>query len=290
VGREANTLRRREGTVVKAVVVGTVTAVVSVLVGVGLLLSWASPQTSATNAQGGVDFEPAVQVTTTSTTRPVPTTAAAELRPVRQPPLPPCAAGDEPVTVDAEQHWDRVVVDTTYRLGDRFVPSDLRPVSEAGFGNTDDYVRAVMIPDLAAMRDAARAAGAPFHVVSAFRDYGYQQSLWDASVAANGIEVATARTARPGHSEHQLGTTIDILDPGSTELTTAFGGTAAGRWVAEHGHEFGFVLSYPDGESSTTCYDYEPWHVRYVGRDVATRIHESGMSPREYLLTEGAVE
>ena len=277
----------------KAVVVGAVTAVLSVVAGVGLLLSWGSPQTAATSVEGGVEFESAVQVTTTATTRAdaATTTTTSQVLPVRQPPeLPACAIGDQPVQVDAATHWDRVVVDTTYRLGDRFVPTDLRPVSDAGFGNTEDHVRAVMIPDLAAMREAARAADAPFYVVSAFRDFGYQQNLWDASVAADGIEVATARTARPGHSEHQLGTTIDILDPDSTELTTAFGETAAGRWVAEHGHEFGFVLSYPDGESDTTCYDYEPWHVRYVGRDVAARMHESGMSPREYLLTEGAVE
>ena len=81
-----------------------------------------------------------------------------------------------------------------------------------------------------------------------------------------------------------------LAPPSLLELTPAEARTVLTRWVAEHGHEFGFVLSYPDGESDTTCYDYEPWHVRYVGRDVAARMHESGMSPREYLLTEGAVE
>jgi D-alanyl-D-alanine carboxypeptidase len=95
---------------------------------------------------------------------------------------------------------------------------------------------------------------------------------------------AAAGVARPGHSEHQLGTAIDVLNPEAGELTAAFADTPAGRWIAAHAHEYGFVLSYPADAQDRSCYHYEPWHLRYVGRDVAVQIHDAGVSPREWLL------
>jgi D-alanyl-D-alanine carboxypeptidase len=157
-------------------------------------------------------------------------------------------------------------------------------VSQAGFPNTDDLVRRLMVEDLGGFRLAAEAKGLPFVIVSAFRSAEYQRQLFEGRVVTDGPDQAAAFTARPGHSEHQLGTTIDVLNPEATELTTNFGATATGVWLAQHAHEFGFVLSYPSGAREQTCYDYEPWHLRYVGRDIAGRIHRSGMTPREWLL------
>jgi D-alanyl-D-alanine carboxypeptidase len=277
------------GTIVKAWTVGAVLTVLAVVMGFGMFVTWdVTRTTSATSAVGGpVTYRPddAVQVTTTSSTAPVtPVTTAPPT--LQSPQLPPCEFGDEPVVRDPLADWATVVVDTTHRLDEGFVPPDLVPVSEAGFRNTEDRVRAGMIPDLAAMRAAAEANGTPFLVVSAFRDFAYQRGLYESRVASEGPEATDALTARPGHSEHQLGTTIDVLNPEETELTTAFGDTPAGQWVAEHAHEFGFVLSYPDGGRDTTCYDYEPWHVRFVGRETAAAIEASGMPPRQWLLTQ----
>ena len=93
-------------------------------------------------------------------------------------------------------------------------------------------------------------------------------------------------SARPGHSEHQLGTAIDFRsadDPTPPWELDDFADTAAGGWLHDHAWEYGFVLSYPKGEAAETCYAYEPWHYRYVGRDVAAAIHASGETPRRYL-------
>jgi D-alanyl-D-alanine carboxypeptidase len=81
-----------------------------------------------------------------------------------------------------------------------------------------------------------------------------------------------------------LGTAIDVLNPEAGELTAAFADTPAGKWIAAHAHEYGFVLSYPADAHDRSCYHYEPWHLRYVGRDVAAQIHDAGVSPREWLL------
>jgi D-alanyl-D-alanine carboxypeptidase len=75
-----------------------------------------------------------------------------------------------------------------------------------------------------------------------------------------------------------------VLNPEASELSPAFADTPAGQWIAAHAHEYGFVLSYPADAQDRSCYEFEPWHLRYVGRDVAAQIHDSGLTPREWLL------
>jgi zinc D-Ala-D-Ala carboxypeptidase len=163
------------------------------------------------------------------------------------------------------------------------VPPDLVEITAAGFASRDQ-VRAIVVDDLAALRAAADANGTPIVVISAYRSFSYQQQLFTERAAQVGEEAAALETARAGHSEHQLGTAVDVLDPGVGELTGAFATTPAGQWVAAHAHEFGFVVSYPEGARDRSCYEHEPWHLRYVGRDFAAEIHESGLTPREWML------
>jgi zinc D-Ala-D-Ala carboxypeptidase len=268
--------------------IGGVTALVALFAGsIGLLVATGSQDGNGTADGTGVDV--ATQAVRVTTTRPTTTTATPAERtppPLRRPDVPACATGDEPVEGDPTADWATIVVDTGHRLDPSYMPPDLVPVSDAGFRNADDRVRRVVIDDLGAFRLAAEAQGLPFVIVSAYRSAEYQRQLFEGRVLTDGPDIAAAFTARPGHSEHQLGTTIDILDPESGELTTEFGSTETGRWVAQHAHEFGFVLSYPSGARDQTCYDYEPWHLRYVGPDIADRIHRSGMTPREWLLAQ----
>lgn len=104
---------------------------------------------------------------------------------------------------------------------------------------------------------AARAAGFRLRISSAFRSYKEQARLFR-SIKEKG------RAARPGHSEHQLGTTIDLRLPSTKAIV----------WLAEHAFEHGFALSYPPGQQRVTGYRPEPWHVRYVGRALAEELHE----------------
>jgi zinc D-Ala-D-Ala carboxypeptidase len=263
---------------VKAWIVGVVTALVVVVSGVGLWVTWDETQTSASDSVG--------------MGRPVEVPAGDEIQSLTadgddgQDPPAVCLPGDDVVEQDPLEDWQTVVVDPGHRLRHDFAPPDLVNVSAAGFERTGDTIRRIVVADLADLRHAAETNGTPFIIVSAFRSYEYQQRLFDNQVEAVGEAEAETSTALPGHSEHQLGTTIDILDPAAAELTTAFATTPTGRWVAAHAHEYGFVMSYPNEAREQTCYDFEPWHLRYVGRDTAQRIHDSGRTPREWMISQ----
>jgi D-alanyl-D-alanine carboxypeptidase len=108
-------------------------------------------------------------------------------------------------------------------------------------------------------------------------------ATFDSWVRRSGYAAALRFSARPGHSEHQLGTTLDFTTAPGAPLSSSFGASPAGKWLARNSWRFGFVMSYPKGKQRLSCYGYEPWHFRYVGRDLARRIHASGDVPRVYL-------
>jgi zinc D-Ala-D-Ala carboxypeptidase len=247
--------------------------IVTTAVGVGLWATWDSTRVSETSTLTASPNR-LIDTTTTSSATTAPTVAQT---------IPACSQGDDPVEGDPLADWATIVVDTNRALPPEFAPRDLVEVTAAGFAQLD-RVREFVIPDLAALRQAAQANGTPIVVISGYRSFAYQQGLFRDEVEQIGEAQATAGVARPGHSEHQLGTAIDVLDPGADALTTAFADTPAGQWVAAHAHEYGFVLSYPAGAQDRSCYEFEPWHLRYVGRDVAAEIHQSGVPPREWLI------
>ncbi|HYK95420.1 MAG TPA: D-alanyl-D-alanine carboxypeptidase family protein [Candidatus Dormibacteraeota bacterium] len=197
--------------------------------------------------------------------------------------LPACRYDDLLTSPRGYDDWSSTLVDTILAVPKGYVPPDLVPVSEAGLtGNSQ--VRAIVIDDLRAMRRAASAAGAAFGIESAYRSYGDQQQVFDAWVRQFGAHQTLLTPARPGHSEHQLGVAIDFRsDAGGSPPAGAFGSTAAGKWMAAHAWEYGFVMSYPKAEAATTCYGSEPWHFRYVGRGRAADIRASGLTLRAYL-------
>ena len=91
-------------------------------------------------------------------------------------------------------------------------------------------------------------------------------------------------SARPGHSEHQLGTTADLTSANvGFQLSEGFGDTPEGAWVRENSWKYGFIISYPAGTEGITGYAYEPWHIRYVGEATAADVHASGLTLHEYL-------
>jgi LAS superfamily LD-carboxypeptidase LdcB len=144
-------------------------------------------------------------------------------------------------------------------------------------------IRGIVFADLTSLRDAARAAGLRLVIVSAYRSYGQQEATFAYWVSVGGYEQALRTSARPGHSEHQLGTTIDFGDGSAAPWEYAdWATTPTGAWLAQHAREFGFVMTFPAGRSAVTCYDYEPWHYRWVGRDVAMRVTGSGRTLREF--------
>jgi D-alanyl-D-alanine carboxypeptidase len=197
--------------------------------------------------------------------------------------LPDCRYDDVPVPRASYDDWASTPVDPIWGLPESYVPPDLVPVSRAGIvgGGT---IRELVVDDLAALADAADAAGVPLAVQSAYRSHARQAAVFAEWVASSGEAEALRFSARPGHSEHQLGTTLDLrAAAGPAPWRVAFAARPTGRWLAAHSWEFGFVVSYPEGMEARTCYGAEAWHVRYVGRDEAAAVAASGLTLREWL-------
>jgi D-alanyl-D-alanine carboxypeptidase len=208
------------------------------------------------------------------------------------PPVPACAEGDVVVGQDPSLAWATILVDTERSLPPGFGPGDLHNISEAGFPFTDGLaLRGFVMDDLAALREAADANGTPISILAAYRSYPRQVDLYERRVDELGASEAGSRVARPGHSEHQLGTTIDVTSEGLTDVDQSWGASPTGQWIASNAHEYGFIISYPANAAERTCYDFEPWHLRYVGREQAAAVIDSGVTLREYLwdLEHGVV-
>lgn len=197
-------------------------------------------------------------------------------------PLPTCKYGSLPATRTRYRDWRFTLLDTSFGLAKTYAPPGLVSTARAGL-EAGYLVRKVVIKDLAALRQAAEAAGNPIGVVAAYRSYQTQTELFDKRKAQEGYDAAILKTARPGHSEHQLGTTLDFKTKGARDVNKDWSRTPTGSWVTANAWRFGFVLSYPRSARNLTCYGYEPWHFRYVGRELAAQVHGSGLTLREFL-------
>lgn len=178
-----------------------------------------------------------------------------------------------------------VVLDRSYALAAGYVPDDLVEAA-AGLGGASGskLVRAAMVDDLAEMAAAWDAAELTVEIESAYRSYAEQAATFDSWVARLGYADALTRTARPGHSEHQLGTALDLTSPGwSGRFGDWANESTEGSWMSAHGWEFGFVMSYPAGAQERTCFSYEPWHYRWIGRVAAAEHRDSGLDLRRFL-------
>lgn len=196
--------------------------------------------------------------------------------------LPACAYRDIATPRREYSDWKTTLLDTAFALPENYSPPDLVLAEGAGFSGPF-LVRAFVIEDLAALRAAAEAVGNPVDLAAAYRSYAVQNDLFRRRQAALGRAQALQKTARPGHSEHQLGTAVDFKSKGAADVTDGWAHSSEGRWMQANAHRFGFVMSYPAGGEVVSCYGHEPWHFRYFGRAMAKRIHSSGLTPREYL-------
>ncbi len=196
---------------------------------------------------------------------------------------PTCAYKDVPAKNSSYVDWNMTVLDTIYDLPMHYVPPKLVSTSRAGLRG-GGQVRSFVIPALKAMASAARMADSGLRVISAYRSWNSQHNLYRREVQRYGTRTAKGSVARPGHSEHQLGVTIDFGSASmSGDVSQKFAKTAAGHWMKSNAWKFGWIMSYPSGKTSKTCYYSEPWHFRYVGRDEAAKVHASGLTLREYL-------
>ena len=184
--------------------------------------------------------------------------------------------------------WNLTLVNFENELASDFEPKEL---AEADNG----YVVDARIADAAKkmIADARAKDNVRIIALSGYRDYVYQQELFDNKVERlqqeKGYSVTRAReeaatvVAVPGTSEHQLGLALDLVDARHVKLDESQENTAAYKWLYEHCQEYGFIVRYPNGKTDITGIIYEPWHFRYVGVEAATFIMEKGITLEEYL-------
>ncbi|MFD1017722.1 M15 family metallopeptidase [Thalassobacillus hwangdonensis] len=129
----------------------------------------------------------------------------------------------------------------------------------------------------------AKKDGIELVAASGYRSYDRQKTIYENNVKANGEEHANKFSAKPGTSEHQTGLAMDVTSAQMAfKLEQDFIETAEGEWLANHAHEYGFVIRYPKGKTEITGYEYEPWHLRYVGKESATEIHTQEATLEEF--------
>lgn len=128
------------------------------------------------------------------------------------------------------------------------------------------------------MKKAAAIEGINLFIVSGFRSYSHQATLYKNYVSISGRTETDRFSARPGHSEHQSGLALDL-----NSASSSFAGTKEAIWLANNSFSFGFIVRYPQGKEAITGYKYEPWHMRYLGIENATKVFNSGLCLEEYL-------
>jgi D-alanyl-D-alanine carboxypeptidase len=174
---------------------------------------------------------------------------------------------------DASSLW--VVVNKTRPLNPVNYAPALAPLNLPGVGGQMRPEAAAALQKMFA--DYHAQTGAQLSVQSPYRSYNTQVSVYNGWVSKLGKAQADRQSARPGFSEHQTGLAVDI----DTAVDQGFGATPAGKWLATNSWQYGFIVRYPDGLEPVTGYEYEPWHFRYVGVELATEMHTTGIQTLE---------
>jgi D-alanyl-D-alanine carboxypeptidase len=185
---------------------------------------------------------------------------------------------------EASSIW--AVVNKGRALPSSYIPTDLvAPNVPLRLPATDPemQIRSVAVANLQQMFNDAKSQGLNLMVSSAYRSYILQQSVYGSNVSSEGQQGADSSSAKPGHSEHQTGLAVDI-EPSSREceVESCFADTAEGKWLATNSYKYGFIIRYQKGAEKLSGYEYEPWHVRYVGKDLAQQIHESNKTLEQF--------
>lgn len=185
-------------------------------------------------------------------------------------------------TSDPASIW--VVVNKSHPLNPvSFTPADLvTPNLLLRSGSSEMKLRKASADALKTMADAAKKSGVSLMLASGYRSYALQSSVYNSYVRSSGQAAADRESARPGYSEHQTGLAADLEATDRVcEVQQCFGDTATGEWLSSNAYKYGFIIRYPDGYESITGYKSEPWHVRYVGVELAAKMHSDNVKALE---------
>ncbi|BDV30690.1 M15 family metallopeptidase [Microbacterium terricola] len=190
-----------------------------------------------------------------------------------------------PAIVTSDPSLVSVLVNKRHPLSPlQYVPADLMRPNVRGGGYALSRGAATALEKLFAGAIAAKAG--ELSLVSAYRSYAYQSSVFEGYVRSRGRAYAERVSARPGYSEHQTGLAADVVACGANGCGTmsAFGATGQSAWVAANAWRYGFIVRYEAGQTAVTGYTPEPWHLRYIGLTLAREYHEGGFRSYEQFL------
>ena len=165
-----------------------------------------------------------------------------------------------------------ILVNKYHSLGE-YEPNDLQPLSY----DAKYEMRKKARDAFEELVSFAKLDNVYIRPYSAYRSYEYQNSLYNRYVNRDGKEKADTYSARPGHSEHQTGLAVDVWSEGYTEILES-----DAKWLKDNSYKYGFIVRYTKEKQSITGYIEEPWHLRYLGVDIATKVHELGITYDEY--------
>lgn len=179
-----------------------------------------------------------------------------------------------------------LLVNRSNRLEKDYIPQSLKFPNVKFISYADPKVKkmdAVAAVALEELFKAAKSDGITLLAVSGYREYSYQQRLYNDKVSSDGQKEADKYVAQAGASEHQTGLAMDLLSTEYTSLDDGFDKTRAYKWLEKNCYKYGFIIRYPKDKERITGYSYEPWHIRYVGENAAAEITEQGITLEEFL-------
>lgn len=190
---------------------------------------------------------------------------------------------EDPVDITSDNSITRLI-STTFPIDKTYVPSDLIEINVIRKNGTPK-LREEATNALEEMIQASEEAGLKVRVLSAYRSYAEQESLYSYYYNTYGEEWASEIDDHPGASEHQLGLAVDLTQEYSNcDLQACFADTEVYAWLSKHAYEYGFIERYPEEKKEVTGIIYSSWHYRYVGKEEAKKLYESQLTMEEYYL------
>lgn len=187
---------------------------------------------------------------------------------------------DEDIVKDTNlKDGNLMLVNKYNKLNKDYVPEDLVNIPNT-YGYGENQIKKEVYENFLNMWNDAKKEDLSLIITSSYRDYEYQEGLWKSYAASKGDKWADSVAARAGFSEHQTGLTMDIVTYGSK--MNDFENTDEFKWLSENAYKYGFILRYPKDKEKITGYSYESWHYRYVGKEVAKKIHKENITFDEY--------
>ena len=172
------------------------------------------------------------------------------------------------------------IVNKYYQLEEDFEPNNLTAIDSKYARNNSKLLQKEATEAFNQMCSDAKLENISLYSGSAYRSYEYQSTLYNNYIKKDGLTAAETYSARPGYSEHQLGLAVDIMNGNWSYVSKE---DIEYSWLLANSYKYGFILRYPENKEYITGYMFEPWHYRYLGKELASKVYNSGLTYDEYV-------